>query len=83
MMRGKPKDIDQFIGGGKADIVDPAPAPKLVPRHAGPVRKKLVELPDAIVEEIKDRARAESKRTGMRVTETSIIIDALSSYLGL
>lgn len=78
-IKGKP-DVSSFIDGGAAAEVVP------VSKKAAlgvPKRQKLVELPEPVFEALKDRAYEEYKRTGKRVTETQIIIDALSKYLGL
>jgi hypothetical protein len=81
-IKGKP-NLDAFLDGGAAAEVPSVAKKKAAAAPAGPKRQKLVELPEAVFEALKDRAYAEYKRTGSRVTETQIIIDALSQYLGL
>jgi hypothetical protein len=81
-IKGKP-NVDDFLDGGAAAEALPAAKKKAAAAPAGPKRQKLVELPEPVFEALKDRAYAEYKRTGKRVTETQIIIDALSQYLGL
>ncbi len=90
-IKGKP-DITQFIEGGAASEVMAVKTTKKVQKiavptaknvGAGPKRQKLVELPEAVFEALKDRAYEEYKRTGRRVTETEIIIAALSQYLNV
>lgn len=49
----------------------------------GRKRQKLVELPEPLFHALKDRAYEDYKRTGKRVTETEIIIAALSKYLDI
>jgi hypothetical protein len=81
-IKGKP-NLDAFLDGGAAVELPPAAKKKAAVAPAGPKRQKLVELPEPVFEALKDRAYQEYKRTGKRVTETQIIIDALSQYLGL
>ncbi len=92
-IKGKP-DITQFIEGGAASEVKKVAAaqkqpkavtPKTVEASPGvmPKRQKLVELPEPVFEALKDRAYEEYKKTGRRVTETEIIITALSQYLNV
>lgn len=85
-MKGKP-DLETFLTSGAAEekqpeVVLPVVNPPPEQLRNGPSRKKLIELPEAIFAALKDRAYQESKRTGERVTETSIILQALSHYLG-
>ena len=80
-IKGKP-NVDAFLDGGAAVELPPA-AKKKAEATAVPKRQKLVELPEPVFEALKDRAYEEYKRTGKRVTETQIIIDALSQYLGV
>lgn len=87
-IKGKP-DITQFIEDGESVKKRSAPAPKKAreaastgtPPHAK--RKKLVELPVPVFDALKARAYEEYKRAGRRVTETEIIIAALSKYLNV
>jgi hypothetical protein len=84
-IKGKP-NVDDFLDGGAAAEAPPVAKKKAAAAPAapaGPKRQKLVELPEPVFEALKDRAYEEYKRTGKRVTETQIIIDALSKYLGL
>lgn len=82
-IKGKP-NLDAFLDGGAAVELPPAAKKSAAAAPpAGPKRQKLVELPEPVFEALKDRAYQEYKRTGKRVTETQIIIDALSQYLGL
>ena len=48
-----------------------------------PKRQKLVELPENTFEALKDRAYEQYKKTGRRVTETELIINALNKYLNV
>jgi hypothetical protein len=85
-IKGKP-DVSKFLeGGGTSEIMSvPKKATKAVVATApgAPKRQKLVELPEPIFEALKDRAYGDYKKTGRRVTETEIIIAALSQYLGV
>ena len=87
-MRGKP-DVTAFLDGGAAAAAEVTPItrkatrPTAAPALAGPKRQKLVELPAATFDALKDRAYEEWKKTGRRVTETEIIIAALNAYLGV
>jgi hypothetical protein len=79
----KKPNVDDFLDGGAASEALPVAKKKAVAETDSPKRQKLVELPEPVFEALKDRAYEEYKRTGKRVTETRIIIDALSQYLGL
>lgn len=81
-IKGKP-NVDVFLDGGAAAEAPSVAKKKTSPTPAAPKRQKLVELPEPVFEALKDRAYEDYKRTGKRVTETQIIIDALSKYLGL
>lgn len=81
-IKGKP-NVDDFLGGGAAAEAAPVTKKAATVTPGSPKRQKLVELPETVFEALKDRAYQEYKRTGKRVTETQIIIDALSQYLGL
>ena len=87
-IKGKP-DITQFIEDGETAEGRSMPTQKKAGKTAlleglpHPKRKKLVELPAPVFDALKDRAYEEYKRVGRRVTETEIIIAALSQYLGV
>ncbi|MET3120257.1 site-specific recombinase XerC [Undibacterium sp. GrIS 1.8] len=83
-MKKKP-DLSSFLDGASETSKNPS-AEKVVRKKPGPVpgepkRQKLVELPANTFEALKDRAYSEYKKTGLRVTETEIIINALNAYL--
>ena len=78
-IKGKP-DISAFLEGGTAALQEIRIASASKPT---PKRKKLVELPAPILEALKARAYEECKKSGRRVTETEMIIAALSQYLGV
>jgi hypothetical protein len=86
-IKGKP-DVTKFLEGAAADV-RPAgqpstPTPLAQGKPAVTVRRqKLVELPESIYNALKDRAYEDFKKTGRRVTETEIIIAALSQYLNI
>jgi hypothetical protein len=83
----KKPDLAEFLTGSAETPPKPAPAaatrraPK--PVDGAPKRQKLVELPLPVFDALKERALSEYKKTGRRVTETEIIITALSEYLGV
>lgn len=81
-MKKKP-DLSSFIDGASETSKNPSAEVKKKPGPAPgePKRQKLVELPANTFEALKDRAYSEYKKTGMRVTETEIIINALNAYL--
>lgn len=87
-IKGKP-DITQFIEDGESAEGRPTPASRKASKAASPEtlphgkRKKLVELPAPVLDALKARAYEEYKRVGRRVTETEIIIAALSKYLNV
>ncbi len=81
MIKGKP-DVTRFLdGGAAAEAPQTVTAMKVV--ATAQKRKKLVELPELVLDALKDRAYHEYKKSGRRVTETELIIAALSQYLGL
>lgn len=84
MIKGKP-DVTRFLDGGAAAEASQAVAKKIAMKVVAttPKRKKLVELPELVFDALKDRAYQEYKKSGRRVTETELIIAALSQYLGL
>ncbi|MBX9900314.1 MAG: hypothetical protein K2Y28_05970 [Burkholderiaceae bacterium] len=86
-MKKKP-DVSSFIDGASEAPKNQNLEIKTEKKKPGPVagapkRQKLVELPMDTFEALKDRAYAEYKKTGLRVTETEIIINALNEYLGV
>lgn len=80
-MKGKP-DVSSFLDGA---AVETAPVARKVSEAKSKTTKhqKLLELPGPVYLALKDRAYEEFKKTGTRVTETQIIIDALRTYLGV
>lgn len=78
-IKGKP-DVSAFLEGGSASEKR---SEQKMPVAGVPKRKKLVELPEPVFAALKEHAYLEFKKSGVRVTETQIIIDALSSHLGL
>ena len=84
MIKGKP-DVTRFLDGVAAAEAPQAVAKKIAMKVVAttPKRKKLVELPELVFDALKDRAYQEYKKSGRRVTETELIIAALSQYLGL
>ena len=80
-MKGKP-DVSSFLEGAAVEtsgaLRKSADVKLKAMKH-----QKLLELPTPIYLALKDRAYEEFKKTGARVTETQIIIDALRAYLGV
>jgi hypothetical protein len=86
-MKKKP-DLSVFLDGANEESKNTAVQVTQEKKKRGPVpgapkRQKLVELPESTFEALKDRAYEEYKKTGRRVTETEIIINALNRYLGV
>lgn len=86
-MKKKP-DVSSFLDGATETSKNPSAEVILEKKKRGPVpgapkRQKLVELPEETFEALKDRAYEDYKKTGRRVTETEIIINALNEYLGV
>lgn len=82
MIKGKP-DVSSFLDGGAASEKSLPKNVKAAPVAGAPKRQKLVELPEPVFDALKDRAYQDYKKTGRRVTETEIIIAALTQYLGV
>ena len=80
-MKGKP-DVSAFLEGAAVETSEASRKPADVKPKATK-HQKLLELPAPIYLALKDRAYEEFKKTGIRVTETQIIIDALRAYLGV
>lgn len=80
-MKGKP-DVSSFLEGAAVETSGTsrkaADTKPKVTKH-----QKLLELPGPVYLALKDRAYEEFKKTGTRVTETQIIIDALRAHLGV
>ena len=86
-MKKKP-DVSSFLDGATEASKNPSAEVVIEKKKRGPVpgapkRQKLVELPEETFEALKDRAYAEYKKTGKRVTETELIINALNEYLNV
>lgn len=81
-MKKKPS-IDEFLGSSPAqEPPKPKGAPAAAPAPAEEVRKqKLVRLPAALLDDLKQRALDISRKTGKRVTEEALIEDALKKFL--
>ena len=79
-MKGKP-DVSSFLEGAAVETSGPRKATADKPKAAK--HQKLLELPAPVYLALKDRAYKDFKKTGARVTETQIIIDALRAYLGV
>lgn len=88
-------EAENFLQSGKADLKEnpPVKAAPVIPKEVAPVTfsspaesapvargKKLVELPQSLLEKIKDSAYFLSKQSGRRVTETQLIEKALVEY---
>lgn len=86
-MKSKP-NIEAFLGGGAATGRQPKPAanPRAEPpaTAAGPTefRKQMVmQLPVALINDLKRRALEQSVSSGKRVTQQQLVEEALKKYL--
>jgi|GEM_PF-1507200 len=90
-MKSKP-NIDAFLDGGAAaerSKPDPAPAVVSTSRRAAVAsevptefRKQMVmQLPIALINDLKRRALEQSVSTGKRVTQQHLVEEALKKYL--
>ena len=84
-MKSKP-NIDAFLEGGAATDRQPKPAanPRAEPPAAGPTefRKQMVmQLPVALINDLKRRALEQSVSSGKRVTQQQLVEEALKKYL--
>ncbi len=85
-MKSKP-NIDAFLEGGAA--TDRQPKPATNPRAESPVaevptefRKQMVmQLPVALINDLKRRALEQSVSSGKRVTQQQLVEEALKKYL--
>lgn len=84
-MKSKP-NIDAFLEGGAATDRQPKPAanPRGAPAAALPTefRKQMVmQLPVALINDLKRRALEQSVSSGKRVTQQQLVEEALKKYL--
>jgi len=83
-MKSKP-NIDAFLEGGAATDRQPKPdAPARRPAAAAPTefRKQVVmQLPIALINDLKRRALEQSVSSGKRVTQQQIFEEALKRFL--
>jgi hypothetical protein len=86
-MKSKP-NIDAFLEGGAA--TDRQPKPATNPRSEPPAvstaptefRKQMVmQLPVALINDLKRRALEQSVNSGKRVTQQQLVEEALKKYL--
>ncbi len=85
-MKSKP-NIDAFLEGGEA--TDRQPKPTTTPRAEPPAaevptefRKQMVmQLPVALINDLKRRALEQSVSSGKRVTQQQLVEEALKKYL--
>jgi hypothetical protein len=85
-MKSKP-NIEAFLEGGAATDRQPKPAPN--PRTESAVstaptefRKQMVmQLPVALINDLKRRALEQSVNSGKRVTQQQLVEEALKKYL--
>jgi hypothetical protein len=77
MITGKP-NVEHFLNGGDGTLV-PAVAVATAPSVA--LRAKHVQLPAALLDDLKQRALEERKVRKETVTETQVIEAALRMYL--
>jgi hypothetical protein len=86
-MKAKP-NIDAFLDGGAAGErpakVEPKPRERVAEAPAAPpeFRKQVVmQLPIALINDLKQRALDESVSTGKRVTQQQLVEEALKKLL--
>jgi len=85
-MKSKP-NIDAFLEGGAATDRQPKPAPNSRSEQtaaAAPTefRKQMVmQLPVALINDLKRRALEQSVNSGKRVTQQQLVEEALKKYL--
>jgi hypothetical protein len=86
-MKSKP-NIDAFLEGGAASDQQPTPSsnprPEPVASMAPPTefRKQMVmQLPVALINDLKRRALEQSVSSGKRVTQQQLVEEALKKYL--
>jgi hypothetical protein len=85
-MKSKP-NIDAFLEGGAATDRQPKPAtnPQVEPAAAAApteFRKQMVmQLPVALINDLKRRALEQSVSSGKRVTQQQLVEEALKKYL--
>ncbi len=81
-MKKKPS-IEEFLGGSPAqEPTKPKDAPTAAPAPTGEARKqKLVRLPSALLDDLKQRALDVSRETGKRVTEEALIEEFIKKGL--
>ena len=83
-MKSKP-NIDAFLEGGAATDRQPKPAanPRAEPAAAPTeFRKQMVmQLPVALINDLKRRALEQSVSSGKRVTQQQLVEEALKKYL--
>jgi hypothetical protein len=82
-MKSKP-NIDAFLEGGAATDRQPKPAtnPRAEPPAPTEFRKQMVmQLPVALINDLKRRALEQSVNSGKRVTQQQLVEEALKKYL--
>jgi hypothetical protein len=85
-MKSKP-NIDAFLEGGSASERQPSAATISRPEPVAAVtptefRKQMVmQLPIALINDLKRRALEQSVNTGKRVTQQQLVEEALKKYL--
>jgi hypothetical protein len=87
-IKGKP-DIDAFLDGGAVDTAHKATSRKrtkkeepVLPQRPARVyrEQKIFRLPIDLIDELRDQAYERSKASGTRVTETSLVEEALKAF---
>lgn len=77
-MKGKP-NIDQFLEGGAVD----KQAPHMVTNAKVHREQKIFRLPVDLIAELKKQSYERSVKTGVRVTETELVEQALRAYFDI
>lgn len=81
-MKGKPKNMDEFLSSGSAELGTAQAAVQSTGRVAARITKTIRISPE-IEEALKDEAYNRSKASGKRVTESDLIDEALKKYFNI
>jgi hypothetical protein len=92
-IKGKP-DINEFLDGGAVDVAnktDPKrqkpekKSEKIAPKQNTRVHReqKIFRLPLDLIEVLRDQAYERSKKSGIRITETELVEQALRVFFDM
>jgi hypothetical protein len=77
-MKSKP-DINRFIDSGAADVAEQSRP--IIPKTRIHREQKVFRLPLDLIDALKREAFEQSMQSGVRVTETELVEQALRAYL--